>query len=229
MKDVTVDKEHINEDHKKKLEGLDETLTEGIEDFEGVYKYEGKPGLDIKQGKYKILGTVSAGNIYIRKGPGTNIAPESCGYHVEEIETGKRMYMTKHEGVMLAYEYGMVNAYIIYSTKKRKDSEGNVIKIDKSIYLQPFPAKKQSFTTDDRLVSVFELDENGKVKEPVNLLIDLEMCTVDLNILLQKLHERRSKNTGKRQRGVGDKRKRRVLELEAEISKSIIVNPFKKD
>lgn len=191
-------------------------------------KEQSLPGLDVEGGRFRVAGTISASPIFRRKGPNTNIA-KSSGYAVEEIETGKVKYMTKMEGVALAARYGMQNAYIIRHARKKKDSEGEVIKTNESIYLQPYPAREESFTQDGRLISVFELDEDNKIKYPLNLMITEEQCTKDFWLLIQKLYEQRKsrrQRSKKRERNLAEKRRKRILEIEAEISKIDIEYPF---
>jgi len=206
---------------------LEGSLKEDGVDTNIVNIHEGKPGLDVENGKYRVLGTITAGSISTRKGPGTNIA-ESCGYHVEEIASGRRLMMTKKEGVNIAAIYGMKNAYINYRPHTKKDKDGNVIKSWASIYLQPHPARKESFTQDDRLVSVYKLDENSKIEYPVQLMIKEEQCTTDFWIIVKEMYEKKKKQSRKanRQRAEEEKRRQRILKLDAEISSMDIQNPF---
>lgn len=193
-----------------------------------LLKHPNLPGLDIREGEYRVRGTISASPIFRRKGPNTNIA-KSCGYSIEEIATGKVLYMTKREGVTLAARHGMRNGYIIQNTKETTDSNGEVIKKDETVYLQPYPAREESFTQDGRLISVFRLDENNKIDYPLELMIEEEMCTKDFWLLVQQLYENkknRRRRTRSRERGLDEERKKRILEIEAEITKVDIKNPF---
>lgn len=213
---------------------IKEDIREGsVEDFDVENKallvHRDLPGLDIKNGKYRVRGTISASPVFRRKGPNTNIA-KSCGYAIEDVETGNVLYVTKREGVTLAARYGMQNGYIIKHTREKKDSiTGDVIKRNETIYLQPYPAREESFTQDGRLISVFKLDENNKIKYPLELMIKEEQCSKDFWLLVQQIYEKkknRTRRNKKRERGLVEKRRKRILEIEAEISKVNIKNPF---
>src|SRR5690625_3808926 len=230
--DETEKKESIKEkrarEHAQRLKGLQSTLNKDAEDeFSIVNKYPGKPGMDIENGRYRVAGTVSASSILTRKGPKTNITL-STGYCIEEIDTGKKLLVTKEEGVQIASQYGLRNGYIVYRRREMKDKQGNAIKEDKSIYLQPFPAKKESFTQDDRLINVFHMDGDGRIKHPVELAIKKEDCTPSFWIHVTQLYEKkqRSNLNKKRERGVEEKQRQRMIELEAEIGRKVIKNPF---
>lgn len=225
-------------DKEKDLRGQGEEEQEDIkeevevsEENKALTKHPNLPGLDIKGGEYRVKGAISANPIFRRKGPNTNIS-QSCGYAIEEIATGKVMYVTKREGVTLAARHGMANGYIIKRKRETKDSLGQVIKTDETVYLQPYPAREESFTQDGRLISVFELDEDNKIKYPLNMLIEEDQCTKDFWLLIQEIYKKR-KNRRRRSRkiekGQAESRRRRVMEIEAEISKVDIKNPFDTD
>lgn len=231
--DMGYKKESLREkriqEQAKRLKGLHSSLKNESSDGEIsiVNKYQGKPGLDIEEGRYRVAGTVTASSIFTRKGPKTNIAL-SCGYCIEEIDTGKRLLMTKEEGVQIASQYGLRNGYIVYRKQVKKDKEGRPIKEEKTIYLQPYPAKKESFTQDDRLITMFSMDEDGRIKHPVELQIKQEDCTPAFWIYVKQIYEKKRKTSKnkKRERGVEEKQRQKILELEAEIGKHIISNPF---
>lgn len=227
------------EDNLEEEQELEQELDDALEDDEEEKQEKSKkrdeeldlPGLDYENGKFRIAGTLSASPIFRRKGPNTNIA-KSCGYAVEELATGRIMYMTKMEGVALAARHKMVNAYIIKHVRNKKDKNGETIKTSETIYLQPYPAREESFTQDGRLISVFKLDQNNKLEHPLELMIEEDMCTKDFWLLIQKTYkqkknrnQRRSKSK-KRERNIAEKRRKRILEIEAEISKVSIDNPF---
>lgn len=220
-------KEEKRNRDEEKLAQLGDSLKEEGVDRGIVNKHSGKPGLDMEEGKYRVLGAVSPNPIATRKGPETNIA-KACGYHIEEIATGRKLKMTKKEGVNLAAMFGMRNAYIIYRQRPQKDKEGNVIKNNVSIYLQPFPAQQESFTKDDRLVSVYRLDENGKIEHPLELMIKEEDCTKDFWVYIKEMYEKKKKKQGRenRKQEAEAKRRQRILKLEAEIGNADIKNPF---
>lgn len=211
----------------ERFEQLGESLKEDGMDDGVVNIHNGKPGLDKDNGQYRVLGAVSPNPIATRKGPQTNIA-KACGYHIEEVATGKRLKTTKKEGVNIAAKYGMRNAYIIYRHREQKDSNGEVIKSWASIYLQPYPAQKESFTKDDRLVNVYRLDENGKIADPLELMIKEEDCTEDFWFYIKEMYEKKKtkRNKKNRKQEAENERKNRILRLEAEIEGMQIQNPF---
>lgn len=217
-------------EHLERLKGLRSSLEHTQGESSVINRYPGKPGLDVENGKYRVAGTVSASSIFTRKGPQTNIA-YSTGYCIEEIATGKKKLVTKEEGVHIAAQEGLRNGYIIYKSKDKKDEQNRVIKKDTTIYLQPYPAKTESFTQDDRLISVFKLDEEGRVQQPVELLIKKEDCTPSFWIHVNQLYETKKKRSlaKKRERGIEEKHRKLVMELEAEIGKKVIKNPFQED
>src|SRR5699024_190187 len=147
-------------------------------------------------------------------GPQTNIA-KACGYHIEEIATGKKLKMTKKEGVNLAAQFGMRNAYIIYRQREEKDKDGVVIKTWASIYVQPLPARKESITQDDRLVNVYRLDENGKVAKPLELMIKEEDCRKDFWVYIDKLYQTKKKKSKRdnREQEAEEERRERSMKL----------------
>lgn len=221
--------EHQREDELD--ESQEEEEIEVSDENKALTKHPNLPGLDIKEGQYRVKGAISANPIFRRKGPNTNIS-QSCGYAIEEVATGKVMYTTKREGVTLAARHGMQNGYIIKRKKERTDSLGKVIKTDETVYLQPYPARAESFTQDGRLISVFELDEDNKIKYPLNLMLKEEQCTKDFWLLVQEKYSKR-KNRRRRSRkiekGLAETRRKRVMAIEAEISKVDIKNPFDTD
>src|SRR5699024_4288716 len=155
---------------------------------------------DVKEGQYRVLGVVSDSPIYSRNGKGNNIT-QSCGYHVEEIATGRRIIMTKKEGVHLTAKNGMRNAYITSRKRVATDENGEVIKEWLVMYLQPYPARAESFTQDNRLVSVYRLDEDGKISTPIELLIKEEECTPEFWLMIQERYKKKLKKSKKSRNG----------------------------
>lgn len=240
---VTEGSTEIVTEKEKPVEDLEDILTEEetgdeTEDTEEEKEKKKNPnlvGLDVKEGKYRVQGIISARPIYLRKGkgkgPGTSLT-KSSGYAIEEIETGRVKYVTKLEGVTIAARHGLRNGYIIQRKKNKKDSAGEIIKTEITTYLQPYPAVAESYTQDGRLIGIFEYDEDNRIKYPLNLLIEEEKCTRDMWMLIQKEYQKIKKRSGKKQkntRGMGDELRKRTLEIEAEISKLDIPDPFDTD
>lgn len=169
-----------------------------------------KPGLDIENGKYKILGAVTDKNIYKRpkktdkpiettkvKG---NIVP-SIGYKVLEVATGKTKLITKKQGIELCRLYGMTNAYITCKNFEKKDENGQVIKSNPLVYLQPYPAQTEAFTQDNRIVSIFELDANCKYVVPIKLQVTEEEATPEMWEIIQISYQHRLAQSKKSNKG----------------------------
>lgn len=159
-------------------------------------------GLDVDNGKYRVTGIVTSKKIFKRrankKGIRTNIAPHPIGYRLEDIETGNVKLVEKSEGVIAVGKYGAVNSYVMIKDNSIKDEDGEVIQEKINSYLQPYPAHKEAFTQDDRIVNIFKYDENGNIDlDPLELMVTEEQCTDRLwNIILsekERYEERRSK------------------------------------
>lgn len=196
------------------------------EDESIVNKHPGKPGLDDENGKYRILGGVTIQQVFRRKGAGTNIAP-AVGYKVEEIDTGRVMLVEKNQGIKLCAEFGMRNAYVVYRSKTKKAESGEVLKTTPTVYLQPYPARTESFTQDDRLVTVFKMNAEGGMVKPLELMVKEEDCTPELWRIIQKALEKGNKRTKKSLRGSEDEHRKIIENLRNVLDKTDHVkNPF---
>ncbi|MBT3123236.1 MULTISPECIES: hypothetical protein [Bacillus] len=200
------------------------------EDFDIVNKVEGKPGLDLEEGRYKVVGAVTVSPLFTRKSAGTTIAPAK-GYKILDIETGKTLLVSKEEGVRLSAEGGTRNAYIVTRKREKKDKEtGEVIKTEEAIYLQPYPARSEAFTQDDRLVTAFKLDENGRHKKPLELTITEEECSENLWRIIKEEYDKklRGSRTKKSKRGSQQDHTQMMSDLKKALMKSsaVAVNPF---
>lgn len=198
-----------------------EGRTNGIVDI-----YPGKPGLDMKNGKYKVLGTVTLQQVFKCKHSGRNISP-AAGYHVEEVETGKRLMVEKSQGVKLCGEFGMTNAYIRQSIREKKDKSGEIIQTKSAIYLQPFPSKREAFTQDDRIVIAFKMDEEGRLLRPYELNLKEEECTPEFWRIILEAQKKGSKLPKKSRRGTEDHHKKMMDNLRDALNRrGSIRNPF---
>lgn len=172
-----------------------------------------KPGLDLKNAKYRIVGAVTDSSIYKRKTKNDNKIDTSTkgnlvatiGYKVKELKTGKTKLVTKKQGIGLCRLFGMENAYITCKNYKRKDSEGNVILKVPSSYLQPYPSSGEAFTQDDRIVSIYKLDADCKFIIPIELKVKEEEATEEMWELIQALYNAKSKQRHKTKRLSGNK------------------------
>lgn len=191
------------------------------EDFKIVSKVDRKSGLDVEEGRYRILGGVTLGQIFTRPAKqggkevaGSNFAKLS-GFKVAEYkvddETGllardeegnpiivDTKIITKKEGIYLASRYGMQNAYIDSRQRGKKDKESDEELYSKlAIYLTPFP-RTEAFFTDERAITAYQLNSQGKVEKPVVLLLKEEECSTKFWRLLQqdytKKKQQREKN-----------------------------------
>lgn len=179
-----------------------------------------KKGLDVENGTYKVTGLVIAKKVFKRspnkKGVRTNIAPHPIGYRIENVKTGESALVEKSEGVKLVGLYGAVNAYVMKKDKSEYDREtGELLKVNLNTYLQPFPAISEAFTKDERLINVFEYDENGDIKtDPLTLTVTEEECTENLwNIIQREYKNKSSKKMLKRGKSArANKERSKILE-----------------
>lgn len=207
-------------------EDFNDNFTEWSED-DIVAIYPKKPGLDDKNGKYRILGAITHSRVFRRKDAGTNIAP-AIGYKVVEEETGREILVTKQQAVFLCAKYGMKNAYIAQRVSKETSKTGEVLQELRTTYLMPYPTRKEAFTQDDRLVTAFKLDSDCIPIKPLEIALNEEECTPELwRIILQ---EQKKGNKGKKKDRIGQKEnKKKNIEgvLSALKSQGNVRNPFK--
>lgn len=179
----------------------------------------GKPGFDPDFGKYEVLGVVTLGQIHVRKGAGTNIAPAS-GYHILELETGREMLIEKQEGIKLALEHGMRNAYVRRQSKTRKTKDGEVIQRKVVIYLNPH-VRSEAFTRDGRIVTAFKLTSDGKIKRPYEINVKREQCSDKMWEVIMEKYNNEPKVKKKK------KKDEEVLEdIKSQFESQTITNPF---
>lgn len=209
------------EDFNKEELGVEE------EEVKIVDVYPGKPGLDVKNGRFKVLGAVTLHQVFKKQQSGTNIAPAD-GYHIEEIETGRKLIVEKSQGVKICEEMGMTNAYITHRVKTEKSSEGEVLQTRSSIYLFPYPSRKEAFTQDDRLITAFKMDDEGKLVQPYELMITEDQCTPEFWRMVMKKYEQGNKKPKKSRRGSEDHHRKMMEKLKTALNKREHVrNPFK--
>lgn len=191
-----------------------------------IAKYPSKPGFDDADGKYRVLGAVTVKHVFRRKKVGTNITP-TIGYHIEEIETGRRLMVEKSQGVRICAESGMRNAYIVYRSKTRKGANGEVLKTTPTVYLHPNPARTESFTQDDRIVTVFKMNSEGVIIKPMELTVTEEQCTPELWRLIMKEYNVGNRRAKRSRRGEEERHRQLLENLKSELKKQDhITNPF---
>lgn len=204
---------------KKITKNMEEQLVNGV-------ITNGKLGYDPENGEYEVLGTVSARQIYTRKGSGTNIAP-AIGYHVLEVATGRKLMVSRDEGVYIALQSGMRNSYVRSQNTVITDRETNE-KVKKviTIFLHPYP-HKESFTQDGRVVPVFRFDEKGRQIKPLEFLITEDQCTPKLWEEIMEYYEKSNKKHKKPSDYEQEKQLKMLNEIQkAFLSKGDQVNPF---
>lgn len=205
MMETNQDKRKITKQDKEQLQALRETmrskqknegdmgtssdLTKFMEQSTNlqaeILNNTGKVGLDIENGRFRVEGAITMTNVYRKKRAGTNVVPV-VGYMLKDMVTGNLRGVTKEQGIKLCGDYGMRNAYITERTRKAKNNDSSEMNRT-AIYLQPYPSREQAFTLDDRLVPAFELDSNGAVIKPPNVLLTQEQCSEELwNLIMQK-------------------------------------------
>lgn len=196
-------------------------------------KLAGKPGLDEEQGQYRIDGGLIIDKIQYRGGNGSNLV-KTVGLQVTKIERTEdgikeldTLYVTKEEAIDLALEFGAINAYVKTTIRKAKKRGEQA---QRTHHLQPYPTRTESFTTDDKLVFVYEVDTTGTKVRPHNLLIEEEKCSRMMWTFLQLDFERRKDRDAKTFKGSSYKNAKKVKQLRGDIKNrrlGVIKNPFK--
>lgn len=189
---------------------------------------KGKPGLDLEKGKYRVDGGLIIDKVQYRATTGRNIV-KTVGLvltrinHLEDgsIEDLDTLYVTKEEALDLISQHGSVNSYIKTTVNKKREA---------SHYLQPYPAISESFTQDDRLVHVYEVDEEGSKVRPHKLMIDEQSCSFMMWELLHHDFKVRKQRDAKVFRGESAENVERIKQIKLDIRTRRLspVNPFRK-
>lgn len=218
---------------KNNSENLQQNEDEQLESEGGglVNIVPGKPGLDPKNGRYRILGGVTFGPIFTR--PTSSDKKKSAigspfaklaGFKVAEYEVDKDgnvlrndkdepivkkvEIITKQEAVYYASLYGMQNAHIDSREREVKDDVTHeVIKKYSSVYLYPYPRRSESFFKEDRAITAYEVDAKGKIANPIKLLINEDECSYKFWRALQHDYESKQERFSKRKNQVKYKEK----------------------
>lgn len=186
----------------------------------------GKPGLDFEKGLYRVDGGVIIDKVQYRAGTGRNIVA-TVGLKItrlEYTEDGVRelgsLCVTKDEALDLILEFGAINAYVKV-TNQRKTGETKYV-------VQPFPARSEAFTQDERLVFVYKIDDEGSKVRPFELLLTEDECSLMMWHMLQADYNARVDRDSKRFRGVTRENQAQVQKLKEDIRarRAKVINPF---
>lgn len=193
----------------------------------------GRPGLNQESGLYRVDGGLVIDKVQSRSGTGTNIV-KTVGLKVtkiEHIDGGYRelesLYVTKEEALDLAIEYGAINAYVKTTYSKAKRGK----QAERTHHLQPYPSRAESFTSDESLVFVYEVDATGSKVRPVNLLIKEDDCSSMMWDFIRLDFENRKARDAKKFKGKSTENVQQVTQLRGDIKNrrlGVIKNPFAK-
>lgn len=187
----------------------------------------GKPGLDIEQGLYRVDGGLIIDKVQYRAGTGRNIVAtvglkvtrlERTSEGVQEVDT---LCVTKEEALDLVLEFGSVNSYVKITTQRKTGETKYVV--------QPFPARTEAFTQDERLVFAYKIDDEGSKVRPFELLINEDGCSPMMWQFLQADYNARVDRDSKRFRGVTRENQAQVQKLKEDIRarRAKVINPFR--
>jgi hypothetical protein len=196
----------------------------------------GKPGYDPENGLYHIDGGVVMHTVHYRKNTKANVVQtiglkltrykDEYGILVRDENgnpiTLETLCVTKDEAVDLARKYGVTNGYIKTQISKKTG--------EKSHFIQPAPARTESFTRDDRLTFLYELNqEDGKFKKPYVLMVNQESCSAKFWLFVESDYSLK-KARDKRKHQVASESKRKVEQLKVDLQKGRlgVINPFRK-
>lgn len=188
------------------------------------------PFYDGEEGKYRIDGGVVVDNVQFRAGTKRNIV-RTIGLKVTRFEEVDGEYIpvetlnvTKEEALALALQYGLRNAYVRTAVKKDKETGEDYL----VHYPYPYPTTEESFTRDDRLVFVYEVNEDGKKVKPLNIVMREVECSVSLWAIIESDYERRE-GVSKVKRGrkeLEDKRIVQEIRTNLKLGRYNITNPY---
>ena len=196
----------------------------------------GKPGYDPENGLYHVDGGVVMNTVHYRKTTKANVVAtvglrltryKDVDGKVVRDENGDlipvaTLCVTKTEAVDIARIYGLRNGYI--KTQISKKSK------EKSHFIQPAPARTESFTRDDRIIFMYQLNEDGKFKHPYNLLLTSDECSDKFwNVVSSDYALKKSREKRKHTVSDGDN-VNRIEQLRVDLQKGRlgVINPFRK-
>lgn len=211
-------------------------LQEKDKELKEEYKLKESIGEEVKpkikvgynaESPYSVLGIVTDSNVNIRKtSKGTsNLAP-AIGYHLYDSETDSDIYVTKEQGIHFGIEVGFNNSYIRIQERTVKDELTNqTVKMIVSTYLHPM-SRGYAFTSDENLVTAFELNHNGQIKMPVNTIIEKEKCTTELWRLIVLKQNTLAEKNFKRVVPTEDEREEILGKIKSTLTNKEFKNPF---
>lgn len=174
-----------------------------------------------QEAMFRVEGTIFIGSIQRRgKSKRTKAGKEGkisnvvtpIGYLMKEIATGRELFLEKMEAIDLAKNYGVENASIRPREHKVYDKETDEV-ISTQINLNLHPKRgERPFTVSDRLYPVFQLDNEGKIIKPAQLVISEEVCSPTLwNVIQDAVKTRKPSTTSKTYRRIDDEEKSRRI------------------
>lgn len=148
-----------------------------------------------KNGEYTVIAGLTNQRLFKGKHTNTVFAPSS-GYYLarHDKETGEivsYIYTTNSEAVSLALFNGVRNACIV--SRKKKNSDGDELGNPYLVAHREDNKKAPSFFGEN-VHFAFELDTNGKVKEPKQIRLKQDECTEALWTILNDIIETNNKN-----------------------------------
>lgn len=146
-------------------------------------------------GEYSVIAGLTNQRLFKGKHTNTAFAPSS-GYYLarHDIESGEivsYIYTTNSEAVSFALFNGVRNAYIV--SRKKKNSDGDELGNPYLVAFKEQNKKAPSFFGEN-VHFAFELDSDGKVKEPKKTKLKQEDCTEALWTILNNIIETDDKN-----------------------------------
>lgn len=170
--------------------------------------------------EFRVDGTVFVGSIQRRgktkKRGGTSEKVSNVvkpiGYKITELATGREIYMEKMEAIDLVARRGVVNATIRPREHKNYDkTTGALISTEINLNLHPKKGERP-FTESSRLFPVFQLDDEGKIVKPAELVISEDQCTETLWEVIKEASKNRKPGTNsKTYRRIDEEEKRRRI------------------
>lgn len=126
-----------------------------------------------------VKGILTESNQYIQK-PNSKgkqrVIAKKIGYVLENIITNEIIYVTDKQAKYIAEKIGYKNAYLREQKICTKNTRNS---IKNSVSLQPI-SFDYSFSHKENVTSLYVLDENQKVVQPLQVAIPLEQCTTEL-------------------------------------------------
>ncbi|MFD7196910.1 hypothetical protein ACFV7P_18515 [Bacillus subtilis] len=183
-----------------------------FDDIIDILRYEN----DVEQypflnpnGRYEVSDIVISSSMYVRNGgfvrkkensifgrkrlTNYSFIVDTIGYNMRDTVTNEYKMVSKEEAAVLAVTGGLTNGYMRIRKNKRSD---DTIRID------PYKEKIKGFTTENRIICGFKLDENKKLvfgdDGRVVINVSEKDCTRDLWEQLQTMRISKRKKCSKK-------------------------------